>query len=226
MGEFAGPRSRDVRRALSAAAQPQSTTMMIKKTILPAGSARLRHRGGGQRGRHPMGPLSDREADRPAVAAARRQAVRQPLPELPLGVVHALQIRLRDIGLTNEEIKKYLMFTTEKVGDTMQVRSTRSRPRSGSAGRAARLDAGRPVARRHRQGSGSDYLYTYPAQLLRDPESATGWNNRAFPTSGCPTCCGSCRASARRSSSSRRTRTIRPSRSTRSPATSSSRRGR
>ena len=29
--------------------------------------------------------------------------------------------RLRDIGLTEDEIKKNLMFATEKVGDTMRV---------------------------------------------------------------------------------------------------------
>jgi ubiquinol-cytochrome c reductase cytochrome c1 subunit len=65
-------------------------------------------------------------------AAERRQAVRQLLPELPLGRLHALQPPA-DIGLTEQQIKDNLLFTTDKVGDTMKSRSTRSKPRTGSA---------------------------------------------------------------------------------------------
>jgi ubiquinol-cytochrome c reductase cytochrome c1 subunit len=47
------------------------------------------------------------------------------------------------------------------------------------------------------KGSGADYLYTYLRTYYRDDTKATGWNNLAFPTWRCPTCCGSCKASAR-----------------------------
>ena len=36
------------------------------------------------------------------------------------------------------------------------------------------------------QGSGADYLYTYLRTYYRDPNTATGWNNFAFPTVGMP----------------------------------------
>jgi ubiquinol-cytochrome c reductase cytochrome c1 subunit len=41
--------------------------------------------------------------------------------------------RMRDIGLTEDEIKKNLMFATDKVGDTMTVALSPRTPRSGSA---------------------------------------------------------------------------------------------
>ena len=44
--------------------------------------------------------------------------------------------RLRDIGLTEEQIKDNLLFATDKVGDTMKVgHRPASRPRNGSAPR-------------------------------------------------------------------------------------------
>ena len=41
--------------------------------------------------------------------------------------------RLDDIGLDDDEIKKNLLFATDKVGDTMKAAMTRSRRRTGSA---------------------------------------------------------------------------------------------
>jgi hypothetical protein len=67
---------------------------------------------------------------RPGLPAKRCQAVCQLLPELPLGCVHALQPPA-DIGLTEKQIKDNLLFTTEKVGETMKAPLTPSRPRTG-----------------------------------------------------------------------------------------------
>ena len=74
------------------------------------------------------------------------------------------------------------MFTTEKVGDTMTL-PTRSRPRSGSACRLTLVARSRADIVK---GSRPDYLYTHLRSYYRDPASATGWNNRAFPNVGMP----------------------------------------
>ena len=95
--------------------------------------------------------------------------------------------RLRDIGLTEEQIKDNLMFTADKVGDTDEGRARRQgRPRTGSAP----LPPDLTVVARSRvgdgQGSGADYLYTYLRTFYRDDTKATGWNNLAFPNVGMP----------------------------------------
>jgi len=41
--------------------------------------------------------------------------------------------RLQDIGLTNQQIKDNLLFTTDRVGDTMKVNSDQSKPKNGLA---------------------------------------------------------------------------------------------
>jgi hypothetical protein len=87
-----------------------------------AARRRRRHRLG-------QGPV---KRQRPGRAAKRRQAVRQLLPELPLGAFMRYN-RLKDIGLTEQQIKDNLLFTTDKVGDTMKAAIDPSRPRSGSA---------------------------------------------------------------------------------------------
>ena len=90
--------------------------------------------------------------------------------------------RLRDIGLTEEQIKKNLLFTTDKVGDTMKI-AMRPERRQGLVRRGA---AG-PVGDRARpRGHGADYLYTYLRTFYRDDTRPTGWNNLVFPNVGMP----------------------------------------
>jgi ubiquinol-cytochrome c reductase cytochrome c1 subunit len=93
--------------------------------------------------------------------------------------------RLRDIGLTEDQIKKNLMFATEKVGETMKV--------SLDPKQAAEWFGATPpdltVIARSRAGpggSGADYLYTYLRTYYRDESKATGWNNLAFPDVAMP----------------------------------------
>jgi ubiquinol-cytochrome c reductase cytochrome c1 subunit len=93
--------------------------------------------------------------------------------------------RLRDIGLSEDQIKKNLMFATEKVGETMKV--------SLDPKQAAEWFGATPpdltVIARSRAGSGgsgADYLYTYLRTYYRDESKATGWNNLAFPDVAMP----------------------------------------
>ena len=94
--------------------------------------------------------------------------------------------RLRDIGLTDAEIKKNLLFATEKVGDTMRVSLD---PKQATEWLAAAPPDLTLVARSRAdisKGSGADYLYTYMRTFYRDDTKATGWNNMAFPDVAMP----------------------------------------
>jgi ubiquinol-cytochrome c reductase cytochrome c1 subunit len=94
--------------------------------------------------------------------------------------------RLRDIGVSEDQIKKNLMFASEKVGDTMKVSLDPKQAKDWFGGTPpdltviarSRADAGK--------GSGADYLYTYLRTYYRDETKPTGWNNLAFPNVGMP----------------------------------------
>jgi ubiquinol-cytochrome c reductase cytochrome c1 subunit len=94
--------------------------------------------------------------------------------------------RMRDIGLTDDEIRKNLMFGSAKVGDTMQVPLEPRQAKEWFGGVPPDLTL---VARSRAdisKGSGADYLYTYLRSYYRDPTKATGWNNLAFPDVAMP----------------------------------------
>jgi ubiquinol-cytochrome c reductase cytochrome c1 subunit len=93
--------------------------------------------------------------------------------------------RMRDIGLTEEQIRTNLLFTSDKVGDVMK---TALDPRQAKDWFGA-LPPDLTVIARSRSshaGSGSDYLYTYLRSYYRDETKPTGWNNLAFPSVGMP----------------------------------------
>jgi ubiquinol-cytochrome c reductase cytochrome c1 subunit len=94
--------------------------------------------------------------------------------------------RLRDIGLTEDQIKKNLMFATDKVGETMKVSLDPKQAKDWFGGLPPDLTV---IARSRAdfgKGSGADYLYTYLRTYYRDDTKATGWNNLAFPNVGMP----------------------------------------
>ncbi len=93
--------------------------------------------------------------------------------------------RLKDIGLTDDDIKKNLMFASDKVGDLMKVSLD---PKQAKAWFGA-VPPDLSVITRSRSGangSGADYLYTYLRSFYVDPSRPTGWNNRVFPNVGMP----------------------------------------
>ena len=98
--------------------------------------------------------------------------------------------RLKDIGLTEQQIKDNLLFPTDKVGEVMKVSldSKDAKEWFGAVPPDLTLMA---RSRASHSGTGADYLYTYLRSFYRDETRPTGWNNLYLPrTSACRTCCG------------------------------------
>jgi ubiquinol-cytochrome c reductase cytochrome c1 subunit len=93
--------------------------------------------------------------------------------------------RLRDIGLTEKQIKENLLFTTDRVGDTMKAAIDPKQAKEWFGANPPDLTL---VARSRSSeaGTGADYLYTYLRTYYRDEAKPTGWNNMAFPNVGMP----------------------------------------
>jgi ubiquinol-cytochrome c reductase cytochrome c1 subunit len=93
--------------------------------------------------------------------------------------------RLTDLGLTEDQIKKNLLFTGNKVGDPM---TTSLRPADAKEWFGALPPDLSVIARARASGAGSgpDWLYTYLRAYYRDGSRATGWNNAVFPNVGMP----------------------------------------
>jgi ubiquinol-cytochrome c reductase cytochrome c1 subunit len=94
--------------------------------------------------------------------------------------------RLKDIGLTEDQIKKNLMFATDKVGETMKTTLDPKQAKEWFGSQPPDLTV---IARSRSaagKGTGADYLYTYLRSYYRDETKPTGWNNLAFPNVGMP----------------------------------------
>ncbi len=87
--------------------------------------------------------------------------------------------RLRDIGLTDEQIKENLLFTGEKVGDLMKVNMspTESKAWFGKAPPDLSVEV---------RSRGADWIYTYLRTFYRDDSRPTGWNNLVYKNVGMP----------------------------------------
>jgi ubiquinol-cytochrome c reductase cytochrome c1 subunit len=93
--------------------------------------------------------------------------------------------RLRDIGLTDQQIKDNLLFPTDKVGETMKASIDPKQAKEWFGANPPDLTL---IARSRssHSGPGADYLYTLLRSYYRDETKATGWNNLAFPNIGMP----------------------------------------
>ncbi|MDB5762766.1 MAG: cytochrome c1 [Herminiimonas sp.] len=93
--------------------------------------------------------------------------------------------RLKDIGLTDEEIKNNLLFTSDKVGDLMK---TSMAPKDAKEWFGAAPPDLSVIARAKASeaGSGADWIYTYLRSYYKDESRPTGWNNLVFPNVGMP----------------------------------------
>lgn len=93
--------------------------------------------------------------------------------------------RLRDLGLTEDQIKQNLLFSGEKVGDMMTVAM---KPADAKAWFGAVPPDLSVIARAKASGAGSgaDYLYTYLRTFYKDDTRPTGWNNMVLPNAAMP----------------------------------------
>ena len=86
---------------------------------------------------------------------------------------------LTQIGLTEQQIKENLMFTTTKFGDTMVSALDPADAKDWFGGVPPDLTLSARVR-------GSDWLYTYLRGFYRDDTSTTGWNNTVFKNVAMP----------------------------------------
>ena len=87
--------------------------------------------------------------------------------------------RLTDLGLTEAQIRDNLLFTAEKVGETM---ATAMDPAVAKAAFGIVPPDLSLVAR----SRSADWIYTYMRGFYRDPAAKTGWNNTVFPNVAMP----------------------------------------
>ena len=87
--------------------------------------------------------------------------------------------RLRDIGLTDQEIKDNLILNDAKVGDLMTISMT---PKEGKA----YFGKNPPDLSVEARARGTDWLYTYLRTFYKDDTTQTGWNNMVYPHVGMP----------------------------------------
>ncbi len=102
------------------------------------------------------------------------------------GAAYMRYNRMRDIGLSEADIKGNLLFAADKVGETMKVSIDAKDAKAWFGANPPDLSV---IARSRAdgaKGSGADYLYTYMRNFYRDDTKATGWNNLAFPSVAMP----------------------------------------
>jgi ubiquinol-cytochrome c reductase cytochrome c1 subunit len=133
-------------------------------------------------GGHPL----DRAPERASMAALQNGA--------KLFVNHCLNChsaasmrynRLRDLGLTEDQIKNNLLFSQDKVGGMMTtaLRADDAKAWFGVVPPDLSVIA---RAKASGAGSGADYLYTYLRTFYKDETRPTGWNNLVVPNVAMP----------------------------------------
>jgi ubiquinol-cytochrome c reductase cytochrome c1 subunit len=93
--------------------------------------------------------------------------------------------RLKDIGLTDEQIKDNLLFSADKVGETMKVSMAAKDAKEWFGAAPPDLSVIARAKSSH-SGTGADYIYTYLRTYYRDASKPTGWNNLAYVGSAMP----------------------------------------
>ena len=93
--------------------------------------------------------------------------------------------RLLDIGLSEDQIRKNLLFTADKVGEPMKIAMAPADAKEWFGAQPPDLSV-ISRARASGAGSGSDWLYTYLRAYYRDATRPIGWNNALFPNVGMP----------------------------------------
>lgn len=87
--------------------------------------------------------------------------------------------RLQDLGLTEQQIKDNMMFTTDKIGDTMM---SAMNPKDAEEWFGTAPPDLSLIAR----SRGADYVYAYLRGFYKDPSRPTGWNNTVLDKAAMP----------------------------------------
>ena len=86
---------------------------------------------------------------------------------------------LRDIGLTDQQIKDNLILNGAKLGDLMTI-SMSPKDAKEWFGKAP------PDLSVEARARGTDWIYTYLRTFYKDDSTPTGWNNLVYPNVGMP----------------------------------------
>ena len=87
--------------------------------------------------------------------------------------------RLRDIGLTDQQIKENLIMGDAKVGELMKVAMNPKEAKEWFGKTPPDLSV-------EARARGTDWLYTYLRSFYKDDDRPTGWNNMVYPNVGMP----------------------------------------
>ncbi|MCK6411055.1 MAG: cytochrome c1 [Azonexus sp.] len=94
---------------------------------------------------------------------------------------------LIDLGLTEQQVKENLMFTSDKIGGLMAVAARADEQKQWFGATPPDLTIlARARGEAGNAGAGADWLYTYLRSFYRDAERPTGWNNVIFENVGMP----------------------------------------
>jgi ubiquinol-cytochrome c reductase cytochrome c1 subunit len=93
--------------------------------------------------------------------------------------------RLNQIGLDDRNIKEFLIFGNQKVGDTIRIAATPAQQKAWFGKTPPDLSV-IVRARTSFDYKGTDYIYTMLRGYYRDATSPTGWNNVASPNIAMP----------------------------------------
>ena len=96
------------------------------------------------------------------------------------GVQYMRYRGLTDLGISEAQVKEYLLFTADKIGEP--IRTTGFEPKTAKAWFGVPPPDLSVIAR----SRGADWLYTYLRTFYRDPKTVTGWNNAVFPNVAMP----------------------------------------
>jgi ubiquinol-cytochrome c reductase cytochrome c1 subunit len=86
---------------------------------------------------------------------------------------------LKNLGLSEAQIRDNLMFTAEKIGEPIKIAFNPKEAKSWFGVAPPDLSV---VAR----SRGADWLYTYLRTFYRDDKAPSGWNNAVFPNVAMP----------------------------------------
>lgn len=94
--------------------------------------------------------------------------------------------KLLELGLTEDDIKKNLLFTSDKVGDLMSISMSPQDAKEWFGTTPPDLSVLARAKNSTFGPNGVDYIYTYLSTFYRDTDTKTGWNNVVFPSVGMP----------------------------------------